>query len=138
MPPRLTAFLVATLDFIRLPAGGFRFFRAIDDLPELPDVAAYLQHRVNGAPPKDNPTDGPRLFPLDRSRPQLLSIRRRDNTGRAKVPASLQGELQPTIYRFKLGEFEVATVLDAKAIREGLLGYSLVVARLRAAEPACF
>ena len=36
------------------------------------------------------------------------------------MPASLQGELQPTIYRFKLGGFEVATVLDAKAIREGL------------------
>jgi glyoxylase-like metal-dependent hydrolase (beta-lactamase superfamily II) len=75
---------------------------------------------VNGAPSKDNPAVGPRLFPLDRSRPQLLSIRRRDNTRRTKVAASLQGELQPTIYRFKLGEFEVATVLDAKAIREGL------------------
>ena len=37
-----------------------------------------------------------------------------------EVPAPLKGELQPTIYRFKLGEFEVATVLDAKAIREGL------------------
>lgn len=36
------------------------------------------------------------------------------------MPASLQGELQPTIYRFKLGDFEVATVLDAKAIRDGL------------------
>jgi len=36
------------------------------------------------------------------------------------VPASLKGELQPTIYRFKFGGFEVATVLDAKAIREGL------------------
>jgi glyoxylase-like metal-dependent hydrolase (beta-lactamase superfamily II) len=75
---------------------------------------------VNGAPSKDNPAVGPRLFPLDRSRPQLLSIRRRDNTRRTKVAASLQEELQPTIYRFKLGEFEVATVLDAKAIREGL------------------
>lgn len=39
------------------------------------------------------------------------------------MPASLQGELQPTIYRFKLGEFEVATVLDAKAIREDLHPY---------------
>jgi glyoxylase-like metal-dependent hydrolase (beta-lactamase superfamily II) len=37
-----------------------------------------------------------------------------------EVPAPLNGQLQPTIYRFKLGEFEVATVLDAKAIREGL------------------
>jgi len=36
------------------------------------------------------------------------------------VPASLKGELQPTIYGFKLGGFEVTTVLDAKAIREGL------------------
>jgi glyoxylase-like metal-dependent hydrolase (beta-lactamase superfamily II) len=36
------------------------------------------------------------------------------------VAASLRGELQPTIYRFKLGDFEVATILDAKAIRDGL------------------
>ena len=34
--------------------------------------------------------------------------------------ASLQGELQPTIYRFKLGGFEVATLLDSKSLREGL------------------
>src|SRR5262245_8276888 len=37
-----------------------------------------------------------------------------------EVPAPLNGQLQPTIYRFKLGGFEVATVLDAKAIRDGL------------------
>lgn len=36
------------------------------------------------------------------------------------MSASFQGELQPTIYRFKLGGFEIATVLDAKAVREGL------------------
>jgi len=36
------------------------------------------------------------------------------------VAASLQGVRQPTTYRFKLGAFEVATLLDAKAIREGL------------------
>ena len=36
------------------------------------------------------------------------------------MPASLQGELQPTIYRFKLGGFEAATILDSKGIREGL------------------
>jgi glyoxylase-like metal-dependent hydrolase (beta-lactamase superfamily II) len=36
------------------------------------------------------------------------------------MPASLQGELQPTIYRVKFGEFEIATILDSKAIREGL------------------
>jgi glyoxylase-like metal-dependent hydrolase (beta-lactamase superfamily II) len=36
------------------------------------------------------------------------------------MPAALQGELQPTFYRFKLGSFEAASVLDAKAIREAL------------------
>jgi glyoxylase-like metal-dependent hydrolase (beta-lactamase superfamily II) len=35
------------------------------------------------------------------------------------VPASMQGELQPTIYRFKLGGFEIANILDSKAIRPG-------------------
>ena len=36
------------------------------------------------------------------------------------MPASMQGEMQPTIYRFKLGGFEVATILDGKSIRDGL------------------
>jgi len=36
------------------------------------------------------------------------------------VPASLNGELQPTFYRFKLGGFEVATILDGKSIRDNL------------------
>ena len=36
------------------------------------------------------------------------------------MPASLQGELQPTFYRFKLGGFEVATILDGKSIRDNL------------------
>jgi glyoxylase-like metal-dependent hydrolase (beta-lactamase superfamily II) len=36
------------------------------------------------------------------------------------VPAAIQGEMQPTIYRFKFGDFEIATILDSKAIREGL------------------
>jgi glyoxylase-like metal-dependent hydrolase (beta-lactamase superfamily II) len=36
------------------------------------------------------------------------------------VPAPLTGELQPDIYRFKLGGFEVATILDSKAVRDGL------------------
>lgn len=43
-----------------------------------------------------------------------------DLAWRIGVPASMQGEMQPTIYRFKLGGFEVATILDAKAIRDGL------------------
>jgi glyoxylase-like metal-dependent hydrolase (beta-lactamase superfamily II) len=36
------------------------------------------------------------------------------------VTASMQGELQPTIYRFKLGEFEIANIMDSKVVREGL------------------
>jgi glyoxylase-like metal-dependent hydrolase (beta-lactamase superfamily II) len=36
------------------------------------------------------------------------------------VPASMQGEMQPAIYRFKLGGFEVATIMDSKVIRSGL------------------
>ena len=32
----------------------------------------------------------------------------------------MQGEMQPSIYRFKLGGFEVATFLDGKSIRDGL------------------
>jgi glyoxylase-like metal-dependent hydrolase (beta-lactamase superfamily II) len=30
------------------------------------------------------------------------------------------GNLQPTVYRFKLGAFEVATLLDSKGVREGM------------------
>lgn len=36
------------------------------------------------------------------------------------MPASLQGPLQPGVYRFKLGGMEVATILDSKAVRDGL------------------
>ena len=36
------------------------------------------------------------------------------------VPDSIQGQKQPTVYNFKLGGFEVATLLDSKGIREGL------------------
>jgi len=36
------------------------------------------------------------------------------------VPASMQGAMQPTIYRFKFGGFEVANVMDSKVIRDGL------------------
>ncbi len=36
------------------------------------------------------------------------------------MPAPMQGEMQPSIYRFKLGSFEVATVLDGKSIRDAL------------------
>jgi len=32
----------------------------------------------------------------------------------------MQGEMQPTIYRFKLGGFEVATIMDSKVVRSGL------------------
>jgi glyoxylase-like metal-dependent hydrolase (beta-lactamase superfamily II) len=36
----------------------------------------------------------------------------------SRMSASLQGPLQPGVYRCKLGGFEVATLLDAKAVRE--------------------
>jgi len=36
------------------------------------------------------------------------------------VPASMQGEMQPVIYRFKLGGFEVTPILDGKSVRSGL------------------
>lgn len=36
------------------------------------------------------------------------------------MPAPMQGEMQPDIYRFRLGGFEVAQILDSKAMREGL------------------
>ncbi|MFZ3359245.1 MAG: MBL fold metallo-hydrolase, partial [Xanthobacteraceae bacterium] len=37
-----------------------------------------------------------------------------------RVGAAMQGELQPTIYRFKFGSFEIANILDGKVIRDGL------------------
>jgi glyoxylase-like metal-dependent hydrolase (beta-lactamase superfamily II) len=36
------------------------------------------------------------------------------------MPASMQGQMQPTIYRFKFGAFEIANILDGKIVREGL------------------
>ena len=36
------------------------------------------------------------------------------------MPASMQGEMQPSIYRFKLGGFEVTPIMDSKVIRPGL------------------
>jgi glyoxylase-like metal-dependent hydrolase (beta-lactamase superfamily II) len=36
------------------------------------------------------------------------------------MPAPLQGPLQPGVFRFKLGGFEVATLLDGKSVREKL------------------
>jgi glyoxylase-like metal-dependent hydrolase (beta-lactamase superfamily II) len=36
------------------------------------------------------------------------------------VPASLQGELQPVIYRFKFGDFEITNIMDSKVVRDGL------------------
>ena len=36
------------------------------------------------------------------------------------MPAPMLGNLQPTVTRFKLGAFEVATILDSKAVRDGL------------------
>jgi glyoxylase-like metal-dependent hydrolase (beta-lactamase superfamily II) len=36
------------------------------------------------------------------------------------VPASMQGELQPAVYGFKFGSFEIANILDGKVVRDGL------------------
>lgn len=36
------------------------------------------------------------------------------------MPAPMQGETQPTAFRFKFGGFEISTLLDSKGIREGL------------------
>lgn len=36
------------------------------------------------------------------------------------MPASLQGPLRPTVNRFKLGGFEVATILDSVSVRDKL------------------
>ena len=36
------------------------------------------------------------------------------------MPASMQGEMQPTVYRFKFGGFEVANIMDSKVIRDRL------------------
>ena len=36
------------------------------------------------------------------------------------MPAAIKGELQPAIYRFRLGGFEVAAIMDSKVVREGL------------------
>jgi glyoxylase-like metal-dependent hydrolase (beta-lactamase superfamily II) len=36
------------------------------------------------------------------------------------MTASMQGPLRPALYRFKLGEFEMMTVLDSCAVRDGL------------------
>ena len=36
------------------------------------------------------------------------------------MPASMQGEMLPAIYRFKLGGFEVTSIMDSHVIRPGL------------------
>jgi glyoxylase-like metal-dependent hydrolase (beta-lactamase superfamily II) len=36
------------------------------------------------------------------------------------MPAAMQGEMQPSVYRFKFGNFEIANILDGKVIRDGL------------------
>ena len=38
------------------------------------------------------------------------------------MTAEMKGPLRPTLYRFKLGDFEVMTVLDSFAVRDGLGG----------------
>ena len=36
------------------------------------------------------------------------------------MPASMQGEKQSAVYRFKFGDFEITNILDSKVVREGL------------------
>jgi glyoxylase-like metal-dependent hydrolase (beta-lactamase superfamily II) len=36
------------------------------------------------------------------------------------VPASMQGEMQPAVYQFKFGSFEITNILDGKVVRDGL------------------
>lgn len=56
---------------------------------------------------------------LEFATPTLLDIQQ-GTASRHKettLPAPMHGELQPAIYRFRLGEFEIAQILDAKAVR---------------------
>src|SRR3984893_2793971 len=48
------------------------------------------------------------------------SVFLRQQTGEVRVPASMQGEKQPAIYRFKFGDFEIVNIMDSKVVREGL------------------
>lgn len=36
------------------------------------------------------------------------------------MPASMQGEIRPTVHRYTFGNFEITNILDGKVIREGL------------------
>ena len=36
------------------------------------------------------------------------------------MSASMKGEMQPAVSRFKFGDFEIAKVMDSKVVREGL------------------
>ena len=36
------------------------------------------------------------------------------------MPAAIQGEIQPTLYRFRFGDFEITSILDGKVVRDGL------------------
>ena len=62
----------------------------------------------------------PRDIRLELGSPPLLCSARQKIREDATVPAAMQGEIQPAIYRFKLGGFEVMPVMDAHVIRPGL------------------
>ncbi len=40
--------------------------------------------------------------------------------GGQTVPAPMHGELQPSLFRYRLGGFEIVPIMDSKVIREGL------------------
>ena len=70
---------------------------------------------------KTIPLLGPRLFPLDRSRSQLLGIRSaRQHKEEPRWPLHSKGNYSRRFTGSNSASLEVATVLDAKAIREGL------------------
>ena len=54
-------------------------------------------------------------------RPLLsITLHRVLNKGGRPVPAKMQGEIHPHTYRFKLGGFEITTIVDSTAVRSGL------------------
>src|SRR5262249_7152518 len=58
--------------------------------------------------------------PVERRPDLLISPFLAQQTREARVPASMQGEKQPAVYRFKFGDFEITNILDSKVVREGL------------------
>lgn len=52
--------------------------------------------------------------------PRPVVMSRRQRRGGLRVSAKMQGRVQPSIYRFKFGDFEISSILDSDAVRENL------------------